>query len=120
MELQRRSKKFATIDVLRHFRTYIHEQYFKYTINLIDLEMTGLDTDNDQIIEIATIITDDHLNVLAEGPVLAIHQPDRILNAMDEWNTRQHGQSGLIERVRRSKLTARDAELQTLEFLKNG
>ncbi|MCY3230536.1 oligoribonuclease, partial [Acinetobacter pittii] len=84
----------------------------------IDLEMTGLDTDNDQIIEIATIITDDHLNVLAEGPVLAIHQPDRILNAMDEWNTRQHGQSGLIERVRRSKLTARDAELQTLEFLK--
>lgn len=86
----------------------------------IDLEMTGLDTDNDQIIEIATIITDDHLNVLAEGPVLAIHQPDRILNAMDEWNTRQHGQSGLIERVRRSKLTARDAELQTLEFLKNG
>ena len=55
----------------------------------IDLEMTGLDTDNDQIIEIATIITDDHLNVLAEGPVLAIHQPDRILNAMDEWNTRQ-------------------------------
>ncbi len=84
----------------------------------IDLEMTGLDTDNDQIIEIATIITDDHLNVLAEGPVLAIHQPDRILNAMDEWNTRQHYQSGLIERVRRSKLTARDAELQTLEFLK--
>lgn len=84
----------------------------------IDLEMTGLDTDNDQIIEIATIITDDHLNVLAEGPVLAIHQPDRILNAMDEWNTRHHGQSGLIERVRRSKLTARDAELQTLEFLK--
>jgi len=55
---------------------------------------------------------------VAEGPVLAIHQPDRILNAMDEWNTRQHGQSGLIERVRRSKLTARDAELQTLEFLK--
>lgn len=86
----------------------------------IDLEMTGLDTDNDQIIEVATIITDDHLNILAEGPVLAVHQPDRILNAMDEWNTRQHGQSGLIERVRRSKLTAQDAEQQTLEFLKNG
>lgn len=84
----------------------------------IDLEMTGLDTDNDKIIEIATIITDDHLNVLAEGPVLAIHQPDTVLNGMDEWNTRQHGQSGLIERVRRSRLTARDAEEQTLAFLK--
>ena len=84
----------------------------------IDLEMTGLDTDNDQIIEIATIVTDDHLNILAEGPVLAVHQSDRILNAMDEWNTRQHGQSGLIERVRRSKLSAQDAEQQTLEFLK--
>ena len=84
----------------------------------IDLEMTGLDTDNDQIIEIATIVTDDNLNILAEGPVLAIHQSPITLNAMDEWNTRQHGQSGLIERVRRSKLTARDAELQTLEFLK--
>ena len=84
----------------------------------IDLEMTGLDTDNDKIIEIATIITDDHLNILAEGPVLAVHQSDLILNAMDEWNTKQHGQSGLIERVRRSKLTAQDAEQQTLEFLK--
>ena len=84
----------------------------------IDLEMTGLDTDNDQIIEIATIVTDDNLNILAEGPVLAVHQPARLLNAMDEWNTRQHGQSGLIERVRRSKLTAQDAEQQTLEFLK--
>lgn len=84
----------------------------------IDLEMTGLDTDNDVIIEIATLVTDDNLNILAEGPVLAIHQHDTILNKMDEWNTRQHGQSGLIERVRRSTLSARDAELQTLEFLK--
>lgn len=84
----------------------------------IDLEMTGLDTDNDKIIEIATIITDDNLNILAEGPVLAVHQSDLILNAMDEWNTKQHGQSGLIERVRRSKLSAQDAEQQTLEFLK--
>lgn len=86
----------------------------------IDLEMTGLDTDNDKIIEIATIVTDDKLNILAEGPVLAIHQSPLILNAMDEWNTRQHGQSGLIERVRRSKLTVEDAEQQTIEFLKNG
>ncbi len=84
----------------------------------IDLEMTGLDTDNDQIIEIATIVTDENLNILAEGPVLAIHQSDVILNAMDEWNTRQHGQSGLIERVRRSSQSARDVELETLAFLK--
>ena len=84
----------------------------------IDLEMTGLDTDNDKIIEIATIITDDNLNLLAEGPVLAIHQPDIVLNAMDEWCTRQHGQSGLTERVRRSRLTVQDAEQQTLEFLR--
>ncbi|MFT4020298.1 MAG: oligoribonuclease [Acinetobacter sp.] len=84
----------------------------------IDLEMTGLDTDNDLIIEIATIVTDDNLNILAEGPVLAVHQNDQILNAMDEWNTKQHGQSGLVNRVRRSQLSVRDVELQTLEFLK--
>lgn len=84
----------------------------------IDLEMTGLDTDHDKIIEIATIVTDDHLNILAEGPVLAIHQSNQILNAMDEWNTRHHGQSGLLERVRRSQLTVEDAEKQTLDFLK--
>lgn len=83
----------------------------------IDLEMTGLDTQNDQIIEIATIVTDDELNILAEGPVLAIHQPDTILNGMDEWNTRQHGQSGLVDRVRRSTVTMQDAEAQTIAFL---
>ena len=84
----------------------------------IDLEMTGLDTDNDQIIEIATIVTDENLNILAEGPVLTVHQSDIVLNAMDEWNTRQHGQSGLTERVRRSTKSARDVELETIEFLK--
>lgn len=84
----------------------------------IDLEMTGLDTDRDHIIEIATIVTDDHLNILAEGPVLAIHQPDIVLNAMGEWCVRQHGQSGLTERVRRSRLTVQDAEQQTLDFLR--
>lgn len=83
----------------------------------IDLEMTGLDTVNDVIIEIATIVTDKHLNVLAEGPVFAIHQPDSVLSAMDEWNTRQHGKSGLSERVRNSTVTARDAEQATLGFL---
>ncbi|HNG10765.1 MAG TPA: oligoribonuclease, partial [Agitococcus sp.] len=66
----------------------------------IDLEMTGLNPDTDRIIEIATIVTDANLNILAEGPMLAIHQKDIVLNAMDEWNTRQHGQSGLTERVR--------------------
>ncbi len=84
----------------------------------IDLEMTGLDTDNDQIIEIATIVTDENLNILAEGPVLTVHQSDIVLNAMDEWNTRQHGQSGLTERVRRSTKSARDVEVEVLEFLK--
>jgi oligoribonuclease len=84
----------------------------------IDLEMTGLDTNNDAIIEIATIVTDSELNILAEGPILAIHQPDVVLEAMDEWNTRQHGNSGLTERVRKSTLTVEQAEQQTLNFLK--
>jgi oligoribonuclease len=83
----------------------------------IDLEMTGLDTTRDYIIEIATVITDSKLNILAEGPVLAIHQVDEILNGMDEWNTRQHGNSGLTGRVRNSTLDERAAERQTLEFL---
>jgi len=83
----------------------------------IDLEMTGLNTFTDEIIEIATIVTDAQLNVLAEGPALAVHQPDSVLDAMDEWNTRQHGQSGLTGRVRASNLTAADAERLTLEFL---
>ena len=84
----------------------------------IDLEMTGLDPAGDQIIEIATIVTDSQLEILAEGPVLAIHQPDSVLEAMDEWNTRQHGKSGLIERVKNSSITVDDAQLQTLEFLR--
>lgn len=84
----------------------------------IDLEMTGLDTDRDHIIEIATIVTDAHLNILAEGPVLAIHKSDDILAAMDEWNTRQHGGSGLVDRVKHSQITDADAEQQTLAFLR--
>jgi oligoribonuclease len=83
----------------------------------IDLEMTGLDTDNDTIIEIATIVTDKHLNELAEGPVLAIAQAVETMEAMDEWNTRQHGESGLTARVLASHVSARQAELATLEFL---
>ncbi len=84
----------------------------------IDLEMTGLDTNRDHIIEIATVVTDRDLNILAEGPVLAIHRPDAVLAGMDEWNTRQHGQSGLTERVRNSTTSAEAAEQATLAFLR--
>jgi oligoribonuclease len=83
----------------------------------IDLEMTGLKPDTDSIIEIATIVTDKELNVLAEGPVMAIHQPDEALARMDDWNQRQHGSSGLLMRVRASRIGASEAEARTLEFL---
>jgi oligoribonuclease len=83
----------------------------------IDLEMTGLDPQNDFIIEIATVVTDKELNVLAEGPVLAVHQPEEALARMDDWNRRQHGESGLVNRVRESKIDETEAERRTLEFL---
>ncbi len=83
----------------------------------IDLEMTGLDCQQDSIIEIATVVTDAGLNVIAEGPVIAIHQPEPALARMDDWNTRQHARSGLLDRVRRSPSTTADAERKTLEFL---
>ncbi len=79
--------------------------------------MTGLDTRTDRIIEIATVVTDSDLNILAEGPVLAIHQSDAVLAAMDEWNRNQHGRSGLVERVRASRIDEAAAQRQTLEFL---
>jgi oligoribonuclease len=90
------------------------------TTNLIwiDLEMTGLCTQNDTIIEIATIVTDKFLNELAEGPVLAIHRSAEIMEGMDDWNTRQHGESGLTARVLESEIGVREAELATLEFLR--
>jgi oligoribonuclease len=83
----------------------------------IDLEMTGLDPMGDHIIEIATIITNSSLDVVASGPELSIHQPDTVLNTMDAWNTEQHRKSGLTERVRKSPYTARDAERLTLDFV---
>jgi oligoribonuclease len=83
----------------------------------IDLEMTGLDPLRDHIIEIATIVTDSSLRVVAEGPVLAIHQSDTTLAAMDEWNRSTHGASGLLDRVRASAVTAATAEAQTVAFL---
>jgi oligoribonuclease len=84
----------------------------------IDLEMTGLDPLQERIIEIATVVTDSDLNVLAEGPSIAIKQSDELLQAMDEWNTNQHGKSGLTERVRKSIVTEAQAEVATLEFLR--
>ncbi|RMF18666.1 MAG: oligoribonuclease [Gammaproteobacteria bacterium] len=83
----------------------------------IDLEMTGLNPDTDRIIEIATIVTDKDLTILAEGPVMAIHQPDDVLGAMDEWCTRTHGESGLTRRVRESPYSEADAERETIAFL---
>lgn len=83
----------------------------------IDLEMTGLLPESDTIIEIATLVTDGELNVLAEGPVIAIHQGDEVLSRMDEWNRNQHGRSGLIDRVRGSAISIATAEQQTLDFL---
>ena len=83
----------------------------------IDLEMTGLDPDKDVIIEMATIVTDSDLNILEEGPVIAVHQSEERLAGMDEWNTRQHGQSGLTQRVRESTISAAEAEAATIAFL---
>lgn len=85
----------------------------------IDLEMTGLRPEVDRIIEIATIVTDAELNVLAEGPMLAIHQSDACLDAMDEWNTRQHHGSGLVKRVQASQVSEAEAERQTIDFLRH-
>jgi len=83
----------------------------------IDLEMTGLDTQRDEIIEIATIVTDAQLNIVAEGPMIAIYQTDDVMSGMDEWNTNQHGKSGLTQRVKESTYSVAMAEQETLRFL---
>lgn len=92
----------------------------KHPQNLIwlDLEMTGLDPEQDVIIEIATMVTDAKLNVLAEGPSIVIHQSDEVLNSMNAWCIKQHGQSGLTQRVKDSKVTCAEAEQQTIDFLR--
>ncbi len=92
----------------------------KNKMNLIwlDLEMTGLEVESERIIEIATIVTDPYLNIIAEGPVFAIHQSDELLDNMDSWNTRQHNQSGLVARVKASTITEKQAEEKTISFLK--
>jgi oligoribonuclease len=83
----------------------------------VDMEMTGLDPDNDRVIEIATIVTDSELNTVAEGPVIALHQDGAVLDAMDEWNTTHHGQSGLLDRVRASRYDEQRAGRETIAFL---
>lgn len=84
----------------------------------IDLEMTGLDPDTDRILEIATIITDDELNELAVGPVIAVYQPDPVLDTMDDWCVKTHGHTGLTDKVRKSTITEQEAEKQTLYFVR--
>lgn len=84
----------------------------------IDMEMSGLDPETCHVLEIATIVTDAELQIVAEGPDLVVHQPDEVLDAMDEWNTTHHGQSGLTQAVKDSKISLAQAEQQTLEFLR--
>ena len=84
----------------------------------VDLEMTGLDPQNDRILEIATIVTDADLNLIEEGPVMAIHQSDEVLASMNEWCVKTHGETGLTERVRQSKISISEAEELTLAFIK--
>jgi len=83
----------------------------------LDMEMTGLNPDADRVIEIAVVVTDSQLNTLAEAPVLVIHQPDSVLDAMDDWNKKAHARSGLIEKIKQSKLSEADVSAQMLEFL---
>ncbi len=89
----------------------------EFNLVWIDMEMTGLDPDKDRIIEVAAIVTDPNLNVLAEGPVFAIYQPDEVLDGMDAWNKGTHGRSGLIDRVKASTVTEAQAEAEMIDFL---
>lgn len=91
----------------------------EFNLIWVDMEMTGLDPDKDKIIEVAVVVTDAELNVLAEGPVFAIHQPDAVLDGMDAWNKGTHGRSGLIDRVKASTITEADAEAALIDFLRH-
>jgi oligoribonuclease len=90
----------------------------EFNLVWVDMEMTGLDPDKDRVIEVAAIVTDAHLNVLAEGPVFVIHQADEVLDGMDAWNKGTHGRSGLIERVKASTVSESQAEAEMIEFLR--
>lgn len=92
--------------------------YSESNLVWVDMEMTGLNPDTDKVIEIATIVTDSQLNVIAEGPVFAIHQPDEVFDAMDDWNTKTHGDSGLVERCKASTMSEDEAVAHTIDFLK--
>jgi oligoribonuclease len=91
----------------------------EFNLVWVDMEMTGLEPDTDRIIEVAVVVTDMHLNILAEGPVFAIHQSDETLDKMDAWNKGTHGRSGLIDRVKASTVSEADAEVALIAFLKN-
>ncbi|MDP3843590.1 MAG: oligoribonuclease [Oxalobacteraceae bacterium] len=91
----------------------------EFNLIWVDMEMTGLDPDHDRIIEVAVVVTDAQLNILAEGPVFAIHQSDATMNGMDKWNQGTHGRSGLIERVKTSTVSEADAESALIDFLKH-
>lgn len=91
----------------------------EFNLVWVDMEMTGLDPDNDRIIEVAVVVTDSNLNILAEGPVFAIHQSDEMLDGMDSWNKGTHGRSGLIDRVKASTVSEADAEVAIIDFLKH-
>ena len=110
--------------ILRYSTSFIDKQIGGVTMSFsdqnliwVDLEMTGLDPETHKIIEIASIVTDSELNILAEGPVLAIHQPEEELAKMDDWCTNTHTASGLVERVRNSQISEQDAVAQNIEFL---
>ena len=90
----------------------------EFNLIWVDMEMTGLDPDNDRIIEVAVVVTDSNLNILGEGPVFAIHQSDEVLDGMDAWNKGTHGRSGLIDRIKASTVTEAEAETALIEFLK--
>lgn len=91
----------------------------EFNLVWVDMEMTGLDPDSDRIIEVAVVVTDSNLNILAEGPVFAIHQSNEMLDGMDAWNKGTHGRSGLIERVKASTVSEADAESALIDFLKH-
>lgn len=113
---------YDTIGVLKKFFTPLRGRLIMAqdpnTLIWLDMEMTGLDPDHDRIIEIALVLTDVNLAVVAEAPVLVVHQSDEVLAAMDDWNKTTHGRSGLIDRVRASTLTEAEAQAQALEFLR--
>lgn len=98
--------------------TVLEDARKKGLIVWMDLEMSGLEPDRDRILEMATIITDSELKIVAEGPELVVHQPDAVLDLMDAWNTKHHGESGLTDRVRASRVSESDAEAQTLDFIR--